>query len=84
MLVLTGGLVVPAVGLFILLVAEDRPLMPVAFEAFSAMGTVGLSLGITADLSPVGRVVITLLMFIGRLGPLTLAYGLMAWGRKRL
>jgi trk system potassium uptake protein TrkH len=44
-----------------------------AFEAVSAFGTVGLSTGVTPGLSTVGRLLITLLMFIGRLGPLTMA-----------
>lgn len=43
------------------------------FEAVSAFGTVGLSMGTTARLDTVGKVLIILLMFIGRLGPLTLA-----------
>lgn len=45
----------------------------VAFEAVSALGTVGLSMGITPDLSAPGRVVVIVLMFVGRLGPLTVA-----------
>ncbi len=43
------------------------------FESVSAFGTVGLSTGITPTLSPVGRVLITLAMLVGRLGPLTMA-----------
>ena len=43
------------------------------FEAVSAYGTVGLSMGITDDLSMLGKIMITMLMFLGRLGPLTLA-----------
>lgn len=42
------------------------------FEAFSALGTVGLSLGGTAELDPVGKLIIMAAMFIGRIGPLTL------------
>ena len=44
------------------------------FEVFSAFGTVGLSLGLTAKLNTVGKIVIVLTMFIGRIGPLTLLY----------
>jgi trk system potassium uptake protein TrkH len=44
------------------------------FEVFSAFGTVGLSLGKTAELNAVGKAVIVLTMFIGRIGPLTLLY----------
>jgi len=46
------------------------------FEAISAFGTVGLSMGITPELTKIGRILIILLMFIGRLGPLTLAVAL--------
>lgn len=50
----------------------------VMFEAFSACGTVGLSLGETANLTEPSKVVIILAMFAGRVGPLTLLVGLMA------
>jgi len=43
------------------------------FETVSAFGTVGLSTGVTSSLSNLGRLVITAVMFVGRLGPLTLA-----------
>jgi trk system potassium uptake protein len=43
------------------------------FEATSAFNTVGLSMGATPELSPLGRVVAILLMFVGRVGPLTFA-----------
>ncbi|MBU4278425.1 MAG: hypothetical protein KKC30_16920 [Proteobacteria bacterium] len=45
-----------------------------AFEATSALGTVGLSLGATPILTPAGKVIIILLMFLGRLGPLAFVY----------
>lgn len=44
--------------------------MEILFEAVSAFGTVGLSMGLTPKLSEMGRLVITLLMFVGRLGPI--------------
>jgi len=53
---------------------ENSDLMTVLFEVTSAFGTVGLSLGITPTLSEVGKMAIILTMFIGRLGPLTLAF----------
>jgi len=43
------------------------------FEATSAFGTVGLSMGATPELSTPGRLITTLLMFVGRVGPLTFA-----------
>jgi trk/ktr system potassium uptake protein len=50
------------------------------FEAFSAFGTVGLSMGVTSGLTPIGKVAIILTMFMGRVGPLTLLYAL---GRRK-
>jgi trk system potassium uptake protein len=47
--------------------------LPVMFETFSAFGTVGLSMGITAQLSDAGRLALSILMLVGRVGPLTLA-----------
>jgi Trk-type K+ transport system membrane component len=48
----------------------------VLFETISAFGTVGLSTGITDDLPPGGQLVLVALMFLGRLGPITLASAL--------
>ena len=44
--------------------------LEIVFEVVSAFGTVGLSTGVTADLSPAGKLVIAMLMFVGRLGPI--------------
>jgi trk system potassium uptake protein TrkH len=46
--------------------------LDLTFETVSAFGTVGLSTGVTATLSDSGKILIMLLMYIGRLGPLTL------------
>ncbi len=56
----------------------DNVFMRIQFEALSAFGTVGLSMGITPHLTVVGKVLIILSMFVGRVGPLTLAVGLAA------
>lgn len=50
--------------------------LEVLFEATSAFSTTGLSMGLTSELSPVGKVIVTITMFVGRLGPLTLAFAL--------
>jgi len=63
-------------GVFLLAVAESSSFLDLAFEAVSAFGTVGLSRGITPDLSATGQWIIIVLMLIGRVGPLTLAFTL--------
>jgi trk system potassium uptake protein TrkH len=50
----------------------------IMFEAISAFGTVGLSLGITFDLSVAGKLLITVLMFVGRVGPLALVFSMVS------
>ena len=62
--------------IFILLLIEPFPFEKILFEAFSAFGTVGLSMGITSQLSYAGKLLITILMYIGRIGPLTLVYAI--------
>ncbi|MDZ5472911.1 TrkH family potassium uptake protein [Bacillus sp. 31A1R] len=64
------------VVLFTLTITEDQPFLALLFEVVSAFGTVGLSMGITADLTSIGKQVIIIMMFIGRIGPLTLAFSL--------
>ena len=58
----------------LLLHMEKGNFMDILFEIVSAFGTVGLSMGITPILSLPGKLIITALMFIGRLGPLTIGY----------
>lgn len=62
--------------LVVLLMTESHRFLPLLFEGISAFGTVGLSTGITPELTPVGRVIIIMTMFVGRLGPLTVAFAL--------
>lgn len=59
-----------------LLLATDFGLGQVLFEATSAFGTVGLSTGITADIPDGGQLLLIGLMFLGRIGPITLAAAL--------
>ncbi|MCB5235592.1 TrkH family potassium uptake protein [Niallia circulans] len=63
-------------GVFILNITETEPFLKILFEVISAFGTVGLSMGITGDLSNIGKIIIILIMFFGKLGPLTLAFSL--------
>jgi trk system potassium uptake protein len=73
-----------AVGTLALMAESDSPFREVLFEAVSAFGTVGLSTGITADWGEPGRIVLVVLMFLGRTGPYTLAVALALRERKRL
>lgn len=65
-----------AIGTYLLALTENSRFIEIIFEAASALGTVGLSLGITSSLSVLGKVVIILLMYIGRVGPLTFGIAL--------
>lgn len=58
----------------ILAVTEKAEFLTVLFETTSAFGTVGLSMGLTPDLTTIGRLMITATMFAGRVGPLTIAF----------
>lgn len=69
--VLFSLLLVFAVTL-VLTATEGAAFLDVFFESVSAFGTVGLSLGLTPELSPVGRIILSLTMFAGRIGPLTM------------
>ncbi|WP_026567214.1 TrkH family potassium uptake protein [Bacillus sp. UNC41MFS5] len=62
---------------FLLTFTENADMCKLLFETISAFGTVGLSANFTPDLSSVGRVLISIMMFIGRLGPLTMAFALL-------
>lgn len=65
-------------GIFLLCIMEEHDFIEIAFEAASAMATVGLSLGITSSLSVGGKLVIIVLMFVGRIGITTLVLSLFA------
>lgn len=64
------------IALFALTITENQPFITILFELMSAFGTVGISMGITADLSVAGKLIIMIMMFIGRIGPLTFAFTL--------
>ena len=68
----------------VLSTTEDVAFLKILFEVTSAFGTVGLSMGITPNLTSIGKVMISLTMFAGRLGPITLAYALQPKQEKEL
>lgn len=76
-----GGVVVSS---FVLIAITPFRLQDVLFESVSALGTVGLSTGITPGLPVPARLVVTLLMFVGRVGPPTLFAALVLRDRQRL
>ena len=61
---------------------EDASFLDIFFEAASALGTVGLSTGITPELSFAGRIIIAISMLIGRIGPLTIGFSLIGRPKK--
>jgi len=67
---------------FVLFLTEQQAFEKLLFEAISAFGTVGLSTGITSELTQIGKMLITILMYIGRIGPLTLIYALSMRNRQ--
>lgn len=67
---LAGGILICAI--------DQVPLMDALFEAASAIGTVGLSLGGTARFSMASRMILVFLMYVGRVGGLTLVYAILA------
>lgn len=70
------------IGTMVILSVTDHPLSAVLFEAISAFATVGLSMGITGQLPPSAELVLIVLMFVGRVGTITIATAL-AMGRAR-
>ncbi|MBW6512340.1 MAG: TrkH family potassium uptake protein [Desulfuromonadaceae bacterium] len=78
------AIILVALALFGLLIVQapdlahegQREFLNYLFETFSAFGTVGLSIGATAKLNAAGKIIIILLMFVGRVGLLTMAFAI--------
>ncbi|PLT34411.1 TrkH family potassium uptake protein [Bacillus sp. V5-8f] len=66
--VMLMGIVLCFISIIIMTITEDFPLIKIIFEVCSAFGTVGLSFGITPELSITGKIIAMILMFIGRVG----------------
>lgn len=73
-------LIVLAAGIYGLCLLEPAPMPDLAFECASALGTVGLSRGVTGTLTEGGKWVVIVLMFAGRAGPLVI--GMALWSRR--
>jgi trk system potassium uptake protein TrkH len=72
--VTTLSLLTVMIGTFVITLSQDANFLNLAFEVASGFGTVGLSRGTTRELDSLGRAVIIVIMFIGRIGPLTLGF----------
>lgn len=73
------GIAISLVALVIMLLTITEPnadFLAIMFETFSAFGTVGLTIGLTTKLSMAGKVILSLTMFVGRLGVLTIAFAM--------
>lgn len=79
--VVSVGLTFVASGVVAMLLTQNLPIHVAVFEVVSALGTVGLTIGGSSALDEVGKIVIMLCMFAGRVGPLTL-FALMAERRR--
>lgn len=75
-LFLFGGMIISTI--------EDLPLLTCLYETASAIGTVGLTLGITPTLGIISKIILILLMFIGRVGGLTLIYAALGGNKKQV
>jgi trk system potassium uptake protein len=68
-------------SLLVLTLTEEQVFLNLMFECISALGNNGISTGITPDLSPVGKMLLSLSMLIGRVGPLIVGYTLIGRGK---
>ncbi len=68
------------VGIMLLSTVEQLDFLDIVYEASSALGTVGLTRGVTGELDTLGKIVDIILMYMGRLGPITIA---LAFGSRR-
>jgi trk system potassium uptake protein TrkH len=70
-----------------LMITDDVPFLTSLFEVTSAFGTVGLSLGpgygLATEVGPFGKILLALVMFAGRVGPITLAVALSERSKPR-
>ncbi|WP_193825204.1 TrkH family potassium uptake protein [Oceaniglobus indicus] len=70
----TVSIILVLMGVFLMTITHDGEFLPMAFEVASAFGTVGLSMGVTGELDGFGRALIMAIMFLGRVGPLTVGF----------
>lgn len=72
----SGLFLVMVITMLLTITEVGNDFLMILFEATSAFATVGLSMGLTPELSPIGRMLIIFTMFAGRVGPLTVAFAI--------
>lgn len=82
LLLVTLGLAV--ISVFLITIFDQEPFIDILFETISALSTTGMSYGLSARLSTPSQTLLIILMFAGRLGPLTLVYSLATQSRSRI
>lgn len=82
LVILVIAFMIVVVGIMALLVFEDFDFMDIVFEVFSAFGTVGLTVGITPELSGISKCVLICIMYAGRIGVLSTALAILANGNS--
>lgn len=70
-LILILSLVITILSTLIILIVEDKDFMAIIFEVFSAFSNTGLSLGLTNDLTAISKIVLMIVMLVGRVGIIT-------------
>ncbi|QSF42516.1 TrkH family potassium uptake protein [Paenibacillus tianjinensis] len=78
------SLILVVTATMLLSVTESADFLTVLFEAVSAFGTSGITMGLTPELTTAGKILVIILMFVGRTGPLTLAYAIKPKKNKEL
>ncbi len=78
------SLILVVTATMLLSVTESANFLTVLFEAVSAFGTSGITMGLTPELTTAGKILVIILMFVGRTGPLTLAYAIKPQKNKEL
>ncbi|WP_053366779.1 TrkH family potassium uptake protein [Bacillus sp. FJAT-27245] len=73
---LSALVLIIAVTMLLTITEDGKDFLMILFEATSAFATVGLSMGLTPELSPAGELLITFMMLAGRVGPLTVAFAI--------
>lgn len=76
------GLVTLVISSMCLMAAEDFSFLDIMFEVMSALGTAGLSRGITGELGIFSKLILVITMYIGRIGPITMVVAILRRGQK--